>query len=277
MLAPGKKRGTSVTRWLPYRDGNRLTKVVLGDVEVVLANRWPTLLSEEDDQLAWVDFAGRRFAIVQTFDSGCGCYLWDASIVLLKYFEHVRERFDFTGLRAVELGAGCGLVGIALAWLGAEVHLTDLYDQIDVMEANVDRNFGYRTSRSHAAGVEDDATPADDDPLVRPVNIRAGELDWSSSAQDINEEYSPPFDLIVGSDIIYAEEAVPLLINALDILSSPKTVILIAHEGRSRDIDSKFEELAAQHFDIEVLDWDEFHPFYRCDEICIIKLQKRPL
>jgi hypothetical protein len=114
MLAPGKKRGTSVTRWLPYRDGNRLTKVVLGDVEVVLAkyyppptpdsyfifslisfhyfifkiniittnrqneSRWPTLLSEEDDQLAWVDFAGRRFAIVQTFDSGCGCYLWDA-------------------------------------------------------------------------------------------------------------------------------------------------------------------------------------------------------
>ena len=26
-----------MTRWLPYRDGNRLTKVVLGDVEVVLA------------------------------------------------------------------------------------------------------------------------------------------------------------------------------------------------------------------------------------------------
>jgi hypothetical protein len=41
MLAPGKKRGTSVTRWLPYRDGNRLTKVVLGDVEVVLAKYYP--------------------------------------------------------------------------------------------------------------------------------------------------------------------------------------------------------------------------------------------
>lgn len=46
MLAPGKKRGTSVTRWLPYRDGNRLTKVVLGDVEVVLAKYypWPPLI-----------------------------------------------------------------------------------------------------------------------------------------------------------------------------------------------------------------------------------------
>ena len=58
----------------------------------------------------------------------------------------------------------------------------DLIQQ-DVMEANVDRNFGYRTSRSHAAGGEGEATPAEDDPLVRPVNIRAGELDWSSSAE----------------------------------------------------------------------------------------------
>jgi hypothetical protein len=107
MLPAEKKRGTSVRQWLPYRDGNRLTKVILGDVEVVLAkhvsppiiyyfffylqkkkqiqnvhrqneSRWPTLVTEEDDRLAWVDFAGRRFAIVQTFDSGCGCYLWDA-------------------------------------------------------------------------------------------------------------------------------------------------------------------------------------------------------
>jgi predicted nicotinamide N-methyase len=271
MLPAEKKRGTSVRQWLPYRDGNRLTKVILGDVEVVLAkqneSRWPTLVTEEDDRLAWVDFAGRRFAIVQTFDSGCGCYLWDASIVLLKYFEHVNKRCDFTGMRVVELGAGCGLVGLALAWLGAEVCLTDLYDQIDVMEANIDRNFGYRTSRSQEE--------SEGSPLVRPVNIRAGELDWSASAEDINEEYNPPVDLIVGSDIIYAEEAVPLLINALNILSSPKTNILIAHEGRSKDIDAKFEELAAQHFDIEVLDWDEFDPVYRCDEICIIKLQKK--
>jgi hypothetical protein len=43
MLAPGKEPGTSVTRWLPYRDGNRLTKVVLGDVEVVLAKYYPPL------------------------------------------------------------------------------------------------------------------------------------------------------------------------------------------------------------------------------------------
>lgn len=69
---------------------------------------------------------------------------------------------------------------------------------------------------------------------------------------DVAEEYQPPFDVIFGSDIIYAEEAVPLLVNALNILSSPQSIVLIAHEGRSKDIDSRFEQLAQKYFTMEV-------------------------
>lgn len=76
----------------------------------------------------------------------------------------------------MELGAGCGLVGMALAWLGADVYLTDLYDQIDVMDANVDRNFGHNSKH-----VEED--DRNNDRLVRPVKIHVGELDWSASAE----------------------------------------------------------------------------------------------
>jgi len=169
-------------------------------------------------------------------------------------------------MRALELGAGCGLLGIGLAWMGAEVYLTDLYDQLDVIEANVDRNFGY-SSATPQDGIRND--------LVRPIRIHIEELDWSSSAEDIKNNYKPPFDLIFGSDIIYSEEALPLLANVLNVLSSPKSVIFIAHEGRSQEIDTKFEQIASQFFHIEVLDWNEYHPVYRSDEICIIKLQKR--
>jgi len=44
----------------------------------------------------------------------------------------------------------------------------------DVIEANVDRNFGY-SSATPQDGIRND--------LVRPIRIHIEELDWSSSAE----------------------------------------------------------------------------------------------
>ena len=50
-------------------------------------------------------------------ESRTGAVVWDASVVLSAYFEKLGP--ELAGKRCLELGSGCGLVGIALAALGA--------------------------------------------------------------------------------------------------------------------------------------------------------------
>eukprot|EP01117_Protostelium_nocturnum_P001966 TRINITY_DN1261_c0_g1_i4.p1 TRINITY_DN1261_c0_g1~~TRINITY_DN1261_c0_g1_i4.p1 ORF type:complete len:145 (-),score=49.52 TRINITY_DN1261_c0_g1_i4:739-1173(-) len=52
--------------------------------------------------------------------------VWDSSIVLSKYFQKEFNQGKAIGLKALEIGCGCGLPGIVLALLGSNVVLTDL-------------------------------------------------------------------------------------------------------------------------------------------------------
>jgi predicted nicotinamide N-methyase len=45
----------------------------------------------------------------------------DGAAILAKYLEHNRETLTIAGCRALEMGAGTGLCGVALAVLGAKV------------------------------------------------------------------------------------------------------------------------------------------------------------
>ncbi|KAJ3103113.1 hypothetical protein HDU97_010393 [Phlyctochytrium planicorne] len=55
--------------------------------------------------------------------------VWDCSIVLSKFLEQNAgsgSEYDVSGKRAIELGSGRGLVGLAATILGAELTLTDV-------------------------------------------------------------------------------------------------------------------------------------------------------
>jgi 16S rRNA G527 N7-methylase RsmG len=45
--------------------------------------------------------------------------------VLSKYLVKNRNKYEFKGKRVIEVGAGCGLNGLVLSILGADVTLTD--------------------------------------------------------------------------------------------------------------------------------------------------------
>ena len=63
---------------------------------------------------------------------GFASTVWDSSIVMAKYIE--KNAGVFKGKRCVELGAGCGLVGVVLARVGAEVVLTDLHPNLPLLQ-----------------------------------------------------------------------------------------------------------------------------------------------
>ncbi|CAI7886325.1 unnamed protein product, partial [Closterium sp. NIES-53] len=72
-----------------------------------------------------------------------GSVLWDSGVVLAKALEHLADsaRLPIRGARCLELGAGCGLVGIVAALLGAShVHITDQYDRLRLLHRNVCHN-----------------------------------------------------------------------------------------------------------------------------------------
>lgn len=62
--------------------------------------------------------------------------LWDAAVSLSKYFQRLSPD-TFNGKKVVELGAGCGLPGIAAAILGAEVFITDQANFVPLIKQNV--------------------------------------------------------------------------------------------------------------------------------------------
>ena len=105
--------------------------------------------------------------------------MWEASQALARVLVEQQPEFWDRKRRVVELGCGCGLCGLVAAGLGArEVFLTD--QVLFVAEHNLRR-----------AGLP---------PHVQR-RVRVEKLKWGDDA-DVRA-ISPPFDLLLGGDIMY--------------------------------------------------------------------------
>jgi predicted nicotinamide N-methyase len=124
--------------------------------------------------------------------------------------KHLQSRAGQT-LRAVELGSGCGIVGIALAEMlpRCSVTLTDLPEVDDIVSRNIKL-----------------AQPAPGSTLAFQV------LDWDEQPND--DVCRQSIDLILVSDCTYNADSLPSLVRILDILvrKSPDALILVALKRR---------------------------------------------
>ncbi|XP_044961545.1 EEF1A lysine methyltransferase 3 isoform X1 [Hordeum vulgare subsp. vulgare] len=207
-----------------------------------------------------IDACGRRLSLHQQPSSFrgasgvTGAVVWDSGVVLAKFLEHAADSGllpVLRGARAVDLGAGCGLVSVVAALLGARVVATDLPDRVRLLRKNLEENVGDGDGGS--------ATVA--------------ELVWGDEY-----ELDPAPELVLGSDVVYSEEAVGDLVATLTRLAGPGTTVLLAGELRNDVVVECFLEAAmAAGFEIGCVEQDQWHPDFRTNRVAVfILVNKTP-
>jgi len=88
-----------------------------------------------------IEILDKLLEISQIEEGDTGVVVWDAALVLAKYLELRKE--DICGKKIIELGSGTGVVGLAAATLGADVIVSDLEDNLQLMKQNISSNQVY--------------------------------------------------------------------------------------------------------------------------------------
>jgi predicted nicotinamide N-methyase len=207
-------------------------------------------------------------------DGGFASTVWDSAIVLAKFVEKHQEMFR--GLRVCELGAGCGLVSVAMLHAGASrVVATDLAPNTPLLFSNVSRNA--------PLGAE----------VGKAWDVKA--LTWGADAAEaLGDE---PFDLVVATDCMYVPESATALADTLEALvfgsakrkpkengngngngasRAPFGAPALFSYGRNRQAESAFEAACASksrevRFVPSDVPEEELDELYQCSDVRVVR------
>lgn len=146
----------------------------------------------------------------ERMEHSTGCSLWTGSRALLDYMQS-RLQSKLQGVKVLELGAGCGLPGMGLAQLGAEVILTDCPQMCRMLGDNVAMNF--------TGGVPCNNCVVAKAPTPRIASLRWGHQEDLECALELVQSIGG-LDFVIGSEIIYDEASHHLLIRTCEALLS---------------------------------------------------------
>ncbi|KAF9919341.1 hypothetical protein BX616_007065 [Lobosporangium transversale] len=124
----------------------------------------------------------------------------------------------------LELGAGTGLVGIAVAIAFPELNVlsTDLDEALTLMQQNVDANAA----------------------LLPDMNIKVGFLDWTEKDRVVN-----PVEILLLADVVYNDLSHDWLLQTILDYSDEETKVLLGYKFR-HEAEQKFFDRAKAYFDI---------------------------
>jgi predicted nicotinamide N-methyase len=126
--------------------------------------------------------SGRHIQVKQDPSvKGTGGIVWETSFLLARYLQQPGQR-SLKGLKVLEVGAGCGLLGLSLADAGCEVVMSD--------HPSAMANLSDNTNCNRSA-------------IAAPGTISAQQLDWTLAEDIAAVSNSGPFDLIVGTDVVF--------------------------------------------------------------------------
>lgn len=181
-------------------------------------------------------------------DDTTGLGIWPASILLSRWIVDLGENV-FKNKRVLELGAGCGLPGLATAlYTNPEaVYISDIHDPtLDNSAFNLELN-GEETQREKKI-INDDNNDNDinnngeekeeEDVVIKEVLIgnnktytQIRKINWN----DKNTYPKEPLDIIIGSDLIYDKNILKYLVPALLAMLKPDGFMLYAAPITGRD------------------------------------------
>lgn len=140
----------------------------------------------------------------------------------------ILQRSISRGPRILELGSGCGIVGLQLADLcsTSDVLLTDLQDTMGILNHNAEH---VKVTSSRA-------------------KITTAVLDWNEPLPGIVAKQQ--FDLVVVSDCTYNPDSIPGLVKTLNSVAevSPDALIVVALKVRHDSEAIFFDSMAGADF-----------------------------
>jgi hypothetical protein len=152
---------------------------------------------------------------------------------------------------SVELGAGGGLVGLAVArgcHLEQPIYITDQEPMFSLMKSNIQLN------------------------NLGP-NATAAILNWG---EPIPKQIPSKPNVIIAADCVYFEPAFPLLITTLQDLLGPNSVCYFCYKRRRR-ADMRFMKMAKKAFEMELVRDDPGAEGYNRESIFIYTIRAKRL
>ncbi|KJA18039.1 hypothetical protein HYPSUDRAFT_205657 [Hypholoma sublateritium FD-334 SS-4] len=210
VAAPSKRRHTKVPK--AVRASEKTVEIELMQDKTALRSR-----KGDTGSVVWkasIDFAQM---ILQQFYSGS-----DSSLL---------DRENLHAYHVLELGAGTGLLSVALSPLVRYYTATDIAPLIPLIRKNVAHNFPISSGAQLKAS-------------EKRSNISVEELDWiaveSASPSQRTKIYNTaerPIDLLLVVDCLYHPVLIPPFLATIEHLAIPgRTAVLIVSELRAEDV-----------------------------------------
>lgn len=172
-----------------------------------------------------------------------GGIVWETSYLLLNYLRQTCQstkpsyssssRSFPCGQRVVEVGAGCGLLGLGIfhSNLAQHVVLTETTEVLANLSANVLLN---------SAAIGTDIKSNKDSLVASSPSLQVCPLDWTRYEEDCAAAHERALprggaDWIVGTDVVFSTRFVEPLLATMKYLSHQGTTILLCLQERCKD------------------------------------------
>ena len=187
-------------------------------------------------------------------DESCG-WIWESARALETALLQEVDESDWLRLRVLELGSGTGWLALRLAQLGADVTASDRSGPTTLLRRNVMRN----QERCRVPGAEESALRVECHELSWEDTLAAARADCltcggpctlhrTEEAPSEAEDAPPPWDWVVGSDLLYLHESHEPLLRTIahHVGASGRTRCLLAWQERFPTQEARFvDELVA--------------------------------